>query len=114
MTLTASSLYRLLAIRIGRGYYVLSCGHLFQDFVNATAQVTLTESDILVRYQKLAHNPLLIAAGYNNADRNARTPPGCSGCSSYSGSLKLSPWNERGGTPKTNAQRNASMSRHIG
>jgi hypothetical protein len=36
--------------------------------VNATAQVTLTESDILVRYQKRAHNPLLIAAGYDTTE----------------------------------------------
>ena len=32
------------------------------------AQVTLTESDILVRYQKRAHNPLLIAAGYDTTE----------------------------------------------
>ena len=68
LTLMASSLYRLLAIRIGRGYERAESRHLFQDFVNATAQVTLTESDIIVRYQKRAHNPLLIAAGFDNTD----------------------------------------------
>ncbi len=68
LTLMASSLYRLLAIRIGRGYERAESRHLFQDFVNATAQVTLTESDILVRYQKRAHNPLLIAAGYDTTE----------------------------------------------
>jgi len=68
LTLMASSLYRLLAIRIGRGYERAESRHLFQDFVNATAQVTLTESNILVRYQKRAHNPLLIAAGFDNTD----------------------------------------------
>lgn len=68
LTLMASSLYRLLAIRIGRGYERAESRHLFQDFVNATAQVTLTESDIVVRYQKRAHNPLLVAAGYDTTE----------------------------------------------
>ncbi len=62
-TLMASSLYRLLAGRIGRGSERAESRHLFQDFVNATARVTITGTDIVVRYQKRAHNPLLIAAG---------------------------------------------------
>ena len=65
LTLMASSLYRLLAGRIGRGYERVESRHLFQDFVNATADVTLTASEIVVRYQKRAHNPLLIAAGFD-------------------------------------------------
>jgi hypothetical protein len=50
LTLMASSLYRLLAGRIGRGYERAESRHLFQDFVNATADVTITEADILVQY----------------------------------------------------------------
>ena len=42
--------------------------HLFQDFVNATADVTVSESEIVVRYQKRAHNPLLIAAGWDTTE----------------------------------------------
>ena len=68
LTLMASSLYRLLAGRIGRGYEHAESRHLFQDFVNATAEVTITESDIVVRYQKRAHNPLLIAAGFDTTE----------------------------------------------
>ena len=64
LTLMASSLYRLLAGRVGRGYERAESRHLFQDFVNATAHVTITGSDIVVRYQKRAHNPLLVAAGF--------------------------------------------------
>jgi hypothetical protein len=64
LTRMASSLYRLLAGRIGRGYERAESRQLFQDFVKATAQVRLTESDIVVRYQKRAQNPLLIAAGF--------------------------------------------------
>jgi hypothetical protein len=63
LTPMASSLYRLLAGRIGRGYERAGSRHLFQDFVNATARVTITGGDIVVRYQERAHNPLLIAAG---------------------------------------------------
>jgi hypothetical protein len=68
LTLMASSLYRLLASRIGRGYERAESRHLFQDFVNATAGVTITRSEIAVRYQKRAHNPLLIAAGFDTTE----------------------------------------------
>ena len=65
LTLMASSLYRLLAGRIGRGYERAESRHLFRDFVNATARVRITESEIVVGYHKRAHNPLLIAAGFD-------------------------------------------------
>jgi hypothetical protein len=68
LTLMASSLYRLLAGRIGRGYEQAKSRHLFRDFVDATAQVTVGKSDIVVRYQKRAHNPLLVAAGFDRAE----------------------------------------------
>jgi hypothetical protein len=68
LTLMASSLYRLLAGRIGRGYERAESRHVFQDFVDATAKVTITESEIVVRYQKRAHNPLLVAAGFDTTD----------------------------------------------
>jgi hypothetical protein len=68
LTLMASSLYRLLACRIGRGYEQAKSRHLFRDFVDATAAVTITGSEIRVRYPKRAHNPLLIAAGFATTD----------------------------------------------
>ena len=68
LTLMASSLYRLLAGRIGRGYEHTESRHLFRDFVDATAEVEITESGIVVRYQKRAHNPLLIAAGFDTTE----------------------------------------------
>jgi len=64
LTLMASSLYRLLGTRIGRGYADAKARHIFRDFVDAVGHVTLTEDEILVRYQKRAHNPLRIAAGF--------------------------------------------------
>jgi len=68
LTLMASSLYRLLAGRIGRGYEQAESRHLFRDFVEATAKVRIAESEIVVCYQKRAHNPLLIAAGFDTTE----------------------------------------------
>ena len=64
LTLMASSLYRLLALRLGNGYEVARADHLFRDFVKATAHVSVTEGDILVSFQKRAHNPYLVEAGF--------------------------------------------------
>jgi hypothetical protein len=61
----ASSLYRLLAARIGRGYEQAKSRHLFRDFVDATAAVRIGESEVVVRYQNRAHNQLLVAAGFD-------------------------------------------------
>ena len=72
LTLMASSLYRLLGSRIGNGYETAKSRHLFRDFVDATATVTVTEREIVVRFQKRAHNPLLLAAGF---DRTAERVP---------------------------------------
>jgi hypothetical protein len=68
LTLLASSLYRLLAGRVGHGYETAKSRHLFRDFVNATAAVTITGQKIQVRFQRRAHNPLLIAAGFDQTD----------------------------------------------
>jgi hypothetical protein len=65
LTLMASSLYRLLGSRVGKGYEVAKADHIFRDFVDATAHVSITEKDILVRFQKRAHNPLLLAARFD-------------------------------------------------
>ena len=68
LTLMASSLYRLLAARVGQGYEVAESRHVFRDLVNATAGITIGASEVVVRYQKRAHNPLLIAAGFDRTD----------------------------------------------
>jgi len=70
LTLMASSLYRLLGFRVGKGYEVARADHIFRDFVDATAQVSLTEKDILVRFQKRAHNPLLLAARFDQTQQS--------------------------------------------
>lgn len=72
LTLLGSSLYRLLACRIGHGYETAESRHVFRDFIDATASVTITERDIVVRFQKRAHNPLLLAADFDKT--NVRVP----------------------------------------
>lgn len=68
LTLMASSLYRLLGNHIGQGYQRATSRHLFRDFINATAQITLSDKVIRVCFQKRAHNPLLLAADYHKID----------------------------------------------
>jgi len=68
LTLMASGLYRLLAGRISRGYETAKSRHLFRDFIDATAAVTVTATEIEVRFQRRAHNPLLLAAGFGQTD----------------------------------------------
>ncbi len=66
LTLMASSLYRLLGKQIGNGYATAKSRHIFRDFIDAVAHVTLTEEEFIVRFQKRAHNPLLLAAGFGD------------------------------------------------
>jgi len=68
LTLMASSLYRLLGARIGNGYARAKSRHLFRDFIDATAQLTLSDRELVVRFQKRAHNPLLLAADFAKTD----------------------------------------------
>jgi hypothetical protein len=68
LTLMASSLYRLLGEQVGNGYATAKSQHIFRDFINAVAQVMITEREIVVRFQKRAHNPLLMAAGFDKTD----------------------------------------------
>lgn len=65
LTLMASSLYRHFAQQIGNGYETAKSSHLFRDFIDATATVDITEDSIYVCFQKRAHNPLLMAAGFD-------------------------------------------------
>lgn len=65
LTMMASSLYRLLGASIGRGYETARSNHIFRDFVDATATINLTEQEVIVQFQKRAHNPLLLAAGFD-------------------------------------------------
>ena len=68
LTLMASSLYRYLGQRIGNGYEIVKSRHLFNDFVDATGTILVDEKAIMVQFQKRAHNPLLVAAGFDGIE----------------------------------------------
>jgi hypothetical protein len=68
LTLMASSLYRLLAARVGNGYETAKSRHLFRDFIDASAAITIGDEEVQVRFQKRAHNPLLAAAGFGETN----------------------------------------------
>lgn len=68
LTLMASSLYRLLGAKVGNGYERAKSRHIFMDLVDATATLIIGEKDIAIRFQKRAHNPLLLAAGFDKID----------------------------------------------
>lgn len=65
LTLMASSLYRHLGQRIGHGYEVVKSRHIFRDFIDAAATLAIDEKTVRVLFQKRAHNPLLMAAGFD-------------------------------------------------
>jgi len=68
LTLMASSLYRLFSSRIGNGYEKAKSRHIFRDFIDATAKINITKNEIIIHYQKRAHNPFLIAAEFDKID----------------------------------------------
>jgi len=69
LTLMASSLYRLLACRLGNGYDKAKARHLFADFIDAAALIRISARAIEVRFQKRAHNPYLLAADFDKTDQ---------------------------------------------
>ncbi len=67
-TVLASTLYRLFANRIGNGYQTAKFARIFRDFISATAHIDIDETRITVRFQKRAHNPMLINAGFDKEE----------------------------------------------
>ena len=56
LTVMASSLYRILARRIGNRCETRKPAQLFRKFVNAAATVDITESEIVASYERRACN----------------------------------------------------------
>jgi len=65
LTLMGSSLYRLLGNELCQGYERAKSRTIFRDFIDAHATVDLRERDVTVRFQKRAHSPLLLKAGFD-------------------------------------------------
>jgi hypothetical protein len=68
LTLMGSSLYRLLGAHIGGAYTTAESRHIYRDFIDASARVTITPDTIEVRFGKRAHNPYLLDAGFAETD----------------------------------------------
>lgn len=64
LTLMASSLYRILGGQLGNGYETAKTRHIFRDFIDAVATITIMPEKVLVKFQKRAHNPYLINCGF--------------------------------------------------
>ena len=67
LTLIASVLYRILAVRIGNGMQVAKADNLFRKLVHTSGRVEITPSEIIVRLGRRANNPLLFEAGYQQS-----------------------------------------------
>jgi hypothetical protein len=62
ITLMASSLYRLLANRIGREYQHATAKKIFRNLLDVSATVEILEREVIVTVDKRAHNPYLVAS----------------------------------------------------
>jgi hypothetical protein len=63
ITLMASSLYRLLAERIGRDYRQATAKTMFRNLLDVSATVEVLDHEVVVTFDKRAHNPYLVASG---------------------------------------------------
>lgn len=72
LTLMASSLYRLMARRIGREYERAQPKTIFRNLLDLSAKVEIETSRVMVTIDKRAHNPYLVASGL--ADKPAKMP----------------------------------------
>src|SRR6516162_6269108 len=60
ITLMASSLYRLLAERIGREYRQATAKTMFRNLLDVSATVEIRAHEVVVSFDKRAHNPYLV------------------------------------------------------
>ena len=63
ITLMAASLYRLMAGRIGREYERAQAKKIFRNLLDVSATVVINDDQVIVTFDKRAHNPYLVASG---------------------------------------------------
>jgi hypothetical protein len=63
LTLVASSLYRIMAQRIGREYSHSQAKTVFRNLLDLSGKVDVTPTSVVVTLDKRAHNPYLVASG---------------------------------------------------
>jgi len=66
LTLMASSLYRIMAQRIGREYSHSQAKTVFRNLLDLSGKVEVTATSVVVTLDKRAHNPYLVASGLTN------------------------------------------------
>ena len=72
LTLMASSLYRMMAQRIGREYSHSQAKTVFRNLLDLTGNVEVKPNSVVVTLDKRAHNPYLVASGL--ADKPTTMP----------------------------------------
>lgn len=63
ITLMAAALYRLMAGKIGREYERSQAKKIFRNMLDVSANVVITDDEVIVTPDKRAHNPYLVASG---------------------------------------------------
>ncbi|MBV8076576.1 MAG: hypothetical protein JO284_09275, partial [Planctomycetaceae bacterium] len=63
ITIMASSLYRLMADRIGREYAKAQAKTIFRNLLDVSATIQIGDEEVIVTLDKRAHNPYLVASG---------------------------------------------------
>ena len=63
ITLMAAALYRLMAGKIGREYERAQAKKIFRNMLDVSADVVITDDEVIVTLDKRAHNPYLVASG---------------------------------------------------
>jgi hypothetical protein len=66
LTLAASSLYRMMAQRMGREYSNCQAKTVFRNLLDLSGKVEVTAASVVVTLDKRAHNPCLVASGLAN------------------------------------------------
>ena len=72
VTLMASSLYRIMAHRIGREYAHSQTKTLFRNLLDLSGKVEISATSVVVTLDQRAHNPYLVASGL--ADQTTPMP----------------------------------------
>jgi hypothetical protein len=72
VTLLASSLYRIMAHRIGREYSHSQTKTLFRNLLDLSGKVEISATSVVVTLDQRAHNPYLVASG--RADQTTPMP----------------------------------------
>jgi hypothetical protein len=65
----ASSLYRMMAQRIGREYCHSQAKTVFRHLLNVSGKVEITAQSVVVTLDQRARNPYLVANGLSNQPR---------------------------------------------